>query len=121
MSEISIISSLQTRKKCVEHLHILIDALDKIDPKIQMDEIQRIIEKMNLLIEDYKESTISFSPDTPFSEDQLNLIKKQEIQWQDFLKKLKNFNFKFKNKYIEYKKLIQKFKNQDQIRNTYLN
>lgn len=117
----SLLQALETRKKCTDHLIILIAALDKIDPKLQSDEIQRIIKNIDKLIESYKESTQIISKATFLSEAQSATVKQQESQWQEFLKKMKNFNLKFKNKYIEWQELNQKFQKQDMIKKSYLN
>ena len=121
MSEDPVLHALETRKKSTDQLLLLIAALDKIDPKLQIDEIQRIIENMDKLIERYKKSTQILSEASSLPEAQLEILRHQEIQWQEFLKKMKNFNLKFQNKYIQWQKLNQKFKNQDLIKKSYQN
>lgn len=121
MSENPVLHALETRKKCTDQLTLLIAALDKIDPKLQMNEIQRITENIGKLIESYKKSTQILSESTFLSDTQLTLLQHQETQWKEFLKKMKNFNLKFQNKYIEWQKLNQKFQNQEMIKRSYQN
>ena len=121
MPDHSISSVLQARKKYTDKLIILIAALDKIDPWLQMDEIQRIVKNMGILIEKYKNSAQILSKATLLSETELATARDQESKWQEFLIKMKNFNLKFRNKYIEYQKLNDKFIKQDMIKKSYKN
>lgn len=121
MPDHSLLQALKTRKKSTDHLIVLMKTLDKIDPKLQMEEIQRIVVNIDKLIETYKESTQIIANTAFINDAQLATIKLQEDQWQEFLKIMKNFNLKFQNKYIEWQKLNQKFKNQDMIKKSYPN
>lgn len=121
MPDDSILNALKTRQKCTDRLIILIDALDKIDPILQMSEIQRIVENIGKLIQKYKESTQILSNVASVSEKELTTVRDQEKHWQEFLIKMKNFNLKFHNKYIECQKLNDKFQKQDMIKKSYKN
>ena len=86
-----------------------------------MDEIQRIVENIGKLIQKYKESTQILSNTASISEKELTTVRDQEKHWQEFLIKMKNFNLKFRNKYIECQKLNDKFRKQDMIKKSYKN
>ncbi len=121
MPDDSIPNALEIRQKCTDRLIILITALDKMDPILQMNEIQRIVENIGKLIQKFKDSTQILSNRGSLSEKDLTTVTDQEKHWQEFLIKMKNFNLKFRNKYIECQKLNNLFRKQDMIKKSYKN